>query len=633
MRAVRSFVSAMCVTSVLASGGVCEAQAGGSTPPSACGDDRWIGVKTTAECLPVKGKLGEWEASRLFGSVAGALGTYCVFTWKGTAAPDTAALQKSTDLSAVDRDCAVVAPLGDAADAALEIMPELEAAFLKQVEAPTASVAPGATKVRVAVVDSWPSATEPGNSTHGLGMAGIIERLACAALGEPAPCNVTTVPYLALDLLAIGERRPNKGGYFGFQGRMARAVYDAVEDWKANAPSANLIVNLSIGWDRRYNSGSGNGLSVPVRAVREALRHASCAGAMIFASAGNGTGGPTPDESPTYPAAWEATELAPTAATCVVDPGGAPLLHAVAGVDGLDARLPNGRRDARARLAAPAFLAPASKSVGATPERDTFTGSSVASAVASAIAAAVWSRRGPYISFRRESIVNALAQSGEPLPEPASFCPGSGNGVGCGNITRLSLCRALGVQSGSCPAIAAGAGTNAVLGAADQSAFESHAVRLRNASGYTLPLAVGQCSTSVHVDAATGQFTGASACPTEEYDDEVVGVALWPQPGTNPCPACMLLLDPLQMYLDMAISERLDGPISPMTLTLSDDSGPLERYDLASLLGTVKPGNVYRVTLPPTMLSYRGDFTYATIEWFDARSQTQTASALSVSKL
>jgi hypothetical protein len=136
-----------------------------------------------------------------------------------------------------------------------------------------------------------------------------------------------------------------------------------------------------------------------------------------------------------------------------------------------------------------------------------------------------------------------------------------------------------------------------------------------------------------------GLFNGTSPCPTEHFDDNIVAVALAPQPPCTPCPACQLQLpktmsgDP--MILELAIEEGLSYDPSPMVLTLSNNAGPVERYDLHDAvklaLGnvtTLQRGSVYRFELPATMKAYRGELIQATIEWLDPKSLTQTTSAL-----
>ncbi|MEP7120308.1 MAG: S8/S53 family peptidase [Byssovorax sp.] len=610
---------------------------GGSidTVAVSCPGNRWIGKITPGETCPASPPGGPWVSTPLFGDQApkGPLAGYCLYEWGPDTPPDATTLpsyKEKMPLEWLDRDCAVVAPLSDASDAAAAVIPTLSTAFLAQIEAPTSPVpVPAATSaVRVAIIDAWPSVDKIGSSPHGAAMAGLVEGLTCDALGLPA-CTISAVPELTLNLLDPGQRDNVNGGYFGFQGKLARSVYDAVTAWQAEEPTARLVLNLSLGWDKRFNTTPGGAMSAAVSAANDALVYAACQGALIFVAAGNTTGGPTPPTGPTYPAAWE-TQPAPIVGVgCPKSPGTGPLLHAVGGVDGFDARLPNSREGGRPVLAAPAFMVPSSKKIGAsTFALGPFTGSSVSSAVASAVAAAVW-HYAPGLS--PVDVAAALRTSGEPLLPVADFCLGAL----CPKIHRISLCRALQATSFPmlvCPTIAAGTGKNAVWTAADLTTYETHAQLLDASLLATLTPATG-CSTGVHTG-TNGLFGGPSACPTEQYEDAIINVALTPQPGCTPCPACQLTLDKSggRMILDLQIDDALTYQPTPMVLALASKAATLERYDLYDTAGVggagLKPGSVYQITLPATSLAYRADFQYATIEWLDDASRTQTTSAL-----
>src|SRR5262249_30891555 len=106
-----------------------------------------------------------------------------------------------------------------------------------------------------------------------------------------------------------GVRDVAAGGTHGSPKDVAAAIYQAVVTGKSVGGIPNVVINLSVGWEPQWASGfvdtkrSAFGtLRAATTAVYEAIRFASCRGALVVAAAGNTGIGKT---GPMYPAAWE----------------------------------------------------------------------------------------------------------------------------------------------------------------------------------------------------------------------------------------------------------------------------------------------------------------------------------------
>jgi hypothetical protein len=112
---------------------------------------------------------------------------------------------------------------------------------------------------------------------------------------------------LALPMVTPTIATPALGGFFGYQSQLAASLQAAVSDWKAHnagaaaadeTPHERLVINVSLGWEPIYGgavpAAGPAGLAPPVRAVYDALQHAACNGALVFAAAGNDPGGRRP---------------------------------------------------------------------------------------------------------------------------------------------------------------------------------------------------------------------------------------------------------------------------------------------------------------------------------------------------
>lgn len=602
-----------------------------------CPGTRQIGQLTQGgQCPgPVSGITSHWTVDRLFAGLAAplppALEPFCLYTWTDTTAPDFADLPTylgAPPASWLDPDCMSVAAMtpSDSAVAVAAVTPELEQAFFEQIEAPFAlPPAPnGGAPVRVAVVDAWPSVGNVGTFEHGFGMAAIARRIACGG-ASGAPCFMTVSPHLALDLVEPSVRNPVNGGFFGYQGRLARMIAEAVLARAALAPDDKLILNLSLGWDGRFTAGPDGLISEASIAVRTALEYAACEGALVIAAAGNAGSGPAPGAGPVFPAAWE-QRLAPSCA----GPTPRPLVYAVGGVNGRDLPLASVRPGARPVLAAPAFVVPGvMDNLGPDPViTGPFTGSSVAAAVASGIAASVW-HRSP--GLRADEVIGLLRANAVSSTTPADFCLTAP----CGPVQRLSLCRSLEAAIGgplACTKIPFGAGHDATWSAADRATVEALSTASYDGTDLVTLDSPPICSVGIYIPLGGTGVPGPYPCPSETLPNSIVAPTVGPQPPPDPCPACHCYNDPSSStILLLAINEDV-SKASPQTLTFTTSGGAVAaRYDLTSAKDTdgyplssgLAGGNVYKVELPGVSVS----FEYATIEWVNT-PEAQTTSYL-----
>jgi len=179
---------------------------------------------------------------------------------------------------------------------------------------------------------------------------------------------------------------------------------------------SKLVLNLSLGWNERFNVLA----PAAVAAVRSALADAVCRGALPIAAAGNQDWGTDPTVGPLFPAAWE-RQVAPTVLECTLLLGEPPpltysrgdyrpLVFAVGAVRASGARLPLDRIEAE-----PSLVAFGDHGLVASPqEAEALTGSSVAALVASATAAAAWSGRPDLSAFELMEGIYAASQSVAP---------------------------------------------------------------------------------------------------------------------------------------------------------------------------------------------------------------------------
>lgn len=581
-----------------------------------CPLTRVVGVRSGETCpVPTSGSGGSWTGGLLFEPSPGQvlppeLARFCVYDWTspGGTPPDPAALPKDGHPSWSDwlaPDCQVVAAQSSPM---MELLwPELEAAYLQQVEAlaalPTGAQPAAATRVEVidsAVTERASGRPSHGALAHGRAVGRIIERLACPG-GAGPDCHAFITSTLALRLTRDSTgvvADPANGGFFGSQADLARSIQIAVDRWKVEAPASRFVINLSVGWEPTYGgqfSGTAfASLPGPVRAVHAALAFARCEGALVIAAAGNASGGPAPDVGPLYPAAWE-TKPAPSGAQCgafgasgAVPAGGsyAALLYSAGGVDGRDAPLANTRVQGRPRLAAPG----AHVLVEDGPEPTmVYTGSSMAAAVVSAAAAAVWSYQP---GLGATEVMDLIHASGRVLGTPAHYCLGSS----CGSVRRVSVCEAVAAACAStsprcpnvsfvCPGLPAGRDLRPV--ALDLDVLPMPEVSARN---LLATFTVGPpCRATVRASSRSGP---ANPCPGEQLYASSARPAVEPQPDEPPCTKCVFAGSTLYLSINPSFS----GKLTDATLALTPTRGPPVKLSLADTLGTLEAGDEVKVT-------------------------------------
>ncbi len=593
---------------------------------------RWIGSYDPALDCP---KKPNWADRRLIEDAAAPadLRKYCVYEWVGSGNPKPWTLPPKPTAGGpvswenwLDQDFVVSGPQAPpAATVANIVRPTLLAAHKKQIEMP-APVAIAGPPVQIAIVDTWASTANRGRSFHGFTMAAIAEQVACGALDLNGPCPIQAVPRLGLKRWgpnhAVDE---TSGGFYGMQSELAEGIYDAV----AQAPNGPLVIELAVGWDSRFNASTAfpGQASQAVLAVRAALGYAACSNAIVIAAAGNETGGPEPGEGPVMPAAW-----AQIPAPACAEPD-RPLLWAVGGVNGRDKKLPNARPLGRPALAAPGFMVPATKLIGVEPVNTPFvTGTSPSATVVAAIAALVWHQDQ---SLTPKAVMDLVESSGVDLNEPADFCLNAP----CGNIRRVSVCRALEAAGAAvdCSAveIAAGEGTNPVFPQSVLAAVD--AVPGNTASGLalkkpTFPPNPTDCSMpTMSLENPTVVLGPEQLCPSEVLPSDVLLPSIDPQPIQDPCPACFAVIALTRrdtVILEMTIDSSLPAGlvVTPLTFTFDQNNAEVGRTDIGSavdlftnvpLRSGMVAGQKYKVELRAD-LEYGRQWNGATIEWTSA---------------
>ncbi len=585
-----------------------------------CAETRRVGrYLGDTQCPPAS---GAWSVRRLFQTSQPDGGdAFCLYEWVGASAPDTAALpvgglgQPGSEWT--HPDCHVVASLATP-DVLNAVHADMRGWYRAQIEAVDSLPAWASGPTTIAVLDSAvddpgaPGMPGQGRHAHGRDMGLLAMDIACPAFDPSDPtCAARVVNHLALDLEVIGGEVVQDrvdGGYFGYQSVLAEQIAAAVDQHQSSGQPGNLVINLSVGWDERYNTAADQSTRPSVDAVQVALEYAACEGALVFASAGNIGGGLNKGTGPMYPAAWEQL-LVPEACVAVGEGHYRPLLHAVGGVDGADKALGNGRPGGRSRLAATSFQASIQAPGSPAQPSTLYSGTSIGAAVASAAAALVWRvlpNLGP------SEVIDIIYATGTDLAVPADFCAG---GAPCDAIHRLSVCRALvdalakagcpwgsndpmcaGVPNIDCLAANAGPWGNAQWSAGVESQVSSvvqHAV-----SGASLTQSVTQASCGT-IWSDSG-ILPQHPCPDLQYQSYLE--APWEVeslPGVEPCGACSVLVEPGVQLADlyMGINNALGGALYDAQLVLTNSqTGDVHRFDLGSQLGDLFPGETYSVT-------------------------------------
>ncbi len=604
--------------------------------PGPCSGTDWIGLVPQGQTCPVVDNPF-WKGGPLFPNVDNEgvktpLDRYCHYERKDASGPSTLKeqeqLPKLGEVAAKDWlqcDTEVVAPMSPASDVAAAMSDDLTAAFSATLDVPPAPLLGGNGRVRVAVVDTWPDESNVGISAHGYGMASIINDLTCKELGGPAACPIEIRAYLGLNVVERGHRDNTTGGYYGVRTKIARSIYDAVNDWTSVSDTTRLVINISAGWDEAYSADP----QLSSDAVHDAIDFATCKGALVIAAAGNNAGGQNSASPPSvdamFPAAWEGTK--PTSCS---GPSDITLLYAAGAVDNLDSEPAFVREKGTPPHVAPSFAVPATGFLPGTPAGP-FSGTSVSAAVTSAVAAMVWHFDD---TLDADGVMGILRSTGVKVGLTRDFglVPPAGLGV-----RRLSYCQAIAaVEPGmNCNTPKEGQGTPTTWDVAELEASLATPSATFDGASYTAKDSSSTvCATPIFVDSTgTGRFTGPSACPFQEYPNSAFFPWVTPQPGISSCPACSLSVqDPTTGILEMAIYDELDTPdglAHAEILTLWSGRTVVARYDLASMEDTsgtrlgdgLKPGEVYKVELPGIDGT---TFETATIEWVPDREVQST---------
>ncbi len=566
-----------------------------------CLDNVLVGrLALASNHCPVPG--GGWDVRDLFTHGFETMaGRYCVYEHT-THNPGPGGLPPSDDGRApmdwLQPDCPVMVGLGgsDSELASAAVWEEYYEGWLAQLEAESslpsvvsAVDGPLPRTTHVAVLDTAPPNTgftspapsgRGSASSHGAVMGHLIEALACPG-GSGAVCNTEFTNHVALERLPDGSDERAEGGVIGTFSQVAAAIEEAVTVGSSARGGAPRILALSIGAEPGYEVLSDGSPRPSADALRRALDAAVCGyQALVFASAGNATGGPGASAGPMLPGAW-----ASDVASC-----GEPLLYAVGAVDPSDQPLQLGRVGGMPELVAPGRSV-AFDLDGAGPGNPTplMTGTSFGPVAAAAAAAILWSYTPHWTA---SDVADHLYASAVPLSHlgAADFCAPGGS---CGTVARISMCGALleaaaevctrdpgaTICGVTCTAtrIGPGAGSPVVL---SPGAIASLPPGGPNFSAASLVDAVSSptCGAGTIMSDMSAIGPHPDLCPFEQYPSREAG-PLGPQPPTGGCRVCAL--DPSSLTAVIFTNEEsAHGTFYPPVLYTS--SGDV--VDLSSVL-------------------------------------------------
>ncbi len=587
--------------------------------PAFCSSRRTVAYNPAGGCPAVAG----WSRSDLFPSASESeLKRYCVYSFLGAGEPTQAQVNLARPPNGqIHPDCLVVAPAaGD--------WPELFGAFGEQIDPPALAHAPPPAplpgRTWLAMIDSSPGSPSgngeaaQGNDPHGYVLGRIARLVGCPSGGLPGqPCVVRLHNELALPQAFDGVRwhRPANGGHFGYQSELAVAIHRAVNAWRSGQPGQNdhLVLNLSVGWLAAFGGPVGDSTleKTPARAVLASIQKAVCRGAVVFAAAGNWSGGSAYTDGPIYPAGWT-HEARPTPARCKVFGGvwppynsGGQLLEAVGGVDGRDQPLSIGRDGSTPRMVAPAVRGTAVDI--ANPPLRWMTGTSVATAVASTAAAVAWAY-APELDSKQ--IVEMVYTSGPLLDRlsDSGMCIGSER---C-PVRRVSICGAL---ERACADPAGGRRARCTpITCADRPAGVDARPRVMpgmlrppdtfiDVSGMVPLVGVtpAQCGPTTALFRPAGSVgPGDAPCPDRQFHSGVARAGVGPQPNDSGCPTCYSQLVGPRLSLHV----ELDASVIPLplvnpSLTVVTAAGKF-RHALWEFAGglSLGEGHVYLISIP-----------------------------------
>jgi hypothetical protein len=497
-------------------------------------------------------------------------------------------------LSAVERDCLATGAAGGTLEE--QTWAELSKQLLITAGSTRFTSATGRPP-RLVIIDTQPTYESdpdrfPGRSPHGYSLANMARELLCTPSSGVCTADLGSelaLPYISFDL-ADGSRsaRDEKdGGYVGSLGDLATAVFEAVRRWQDNDPTQHLVLHLAVAWDGSLFGGleaSYQRMPIPARVVFLAIRDAVCRGALVVAAAGNSAGGPSPEDGPMLPAAWEML-AAPDGQVCEAAgaapadappsrsslPIDRPMLWAAGGITSSGEPLANSRHEGLPRCVAVADHAVVESHLPGVPTA-TLTGSSVATTVVASTAAAVWYLRPELDRF---AVMDLVYHSGDDLGVQADFCTGSPDGCVIGSQPqsrrRISVCRAvaLACSSGagacadqapvSCPIWVPGLPKIPI----DLSSF-ADADLLTLVGDRWIP--AGPLSACVPLTVAYNPETSPpeDPCPQSQYHGLEATPWVGPQPGSNPCPNCLMSLS--QGVVLLEIDSGFRGVLKSLSL-------------------------------------------------------------------
>lgn len=409
------------------------------------------------QCPDVSG----WTRAKMFPGVGNAFGKFCTYDWAGAAntLPDVDALRTVVSFIEVESDCGAV--FDHTTDEIWNAVGgEFEQAFHNGIGLASAqdlnlpATESWRAPVIVAVIDSIPE-PRPNNprSLHGSFMISLVDDVACPAGREG--CAVTSLAYLGMPRYAENGETDLyggiRGGHYGTQKDVAKAIYQAVADWQANAGNAKLIINLSLGWERDlFGDSDDSGPRPSVLAVHAAIEYARCYGALVIGAAGNL--GYSCNEGPIAPAAWELHAM-PSGNRCALfnapqPPSSgnlyAPLVYSVGGLTHDHQPMARSRAGGMPRLAALATNATTADA------QRTGTGTSIAAAVTSGVAALVWSYN-PQLTAAQ--VMDIIYTSGTDTSMEADYIYTGAHAI---DVHAVDACAALehacNLQGANCPA-------------------------------------------------------------------------------------------------------------------------------------------------------------------------------------
>ncbi|WP_437707229.1 S8/S53 family peptidase [Sorangium sp. So ce448] len=598
---------------------------GGSAPAevvAGCTGRRWVGRFPGGVCPDPMGM--PWRGKKLFQSEIEApafLDEYCVYEYAGRGEPDpaeTAALQaavgRASDCTFAE-DCVTVGPLGDADARDVDAMRSfLHDEFIQQVNGVALPpVNAGATPAiaRVAVIDTKAGSQLPVDP-HATVVGGLIRDLTC--LDPDVRCAADVTYELGLPQLD-NSNLGSSGGHFGSMSQVATAIYRSVSSWQSDnytaprVPPVNprLVINASIGAQPGPDCGPYvQELSCSAQSLYDAIRHATCQGALVVAAAGNSPGGPFRHEpgidgsnaasaisGGTCPAAWtrmisrdecEGVEgkdydaefiqkgFAPfSRSTEEGEWNDTPLLVPVAGVDSSNALLPNARDGALPRNVALGILGTARENP-MLPFPPPMTGSSLGAAAWTATAVNTWAYQ-PELTARE--LIDLLYATGRPIRDAlGAVRPAEVDwDLAPHEARRPSVCAAVFeiCNSATPPAACPTTSFEACRGSApspiqnpDLSALVPHFDAL--------------FADAIWTNLDLGPSDLSSAAPSDTFQNLSTPSWIHPQPETIPCAKCGFSLGTHEV--DIYINPDFSSNINKATLVVNNANGDKVRLDL-----------------------------------------------------